>query len=179
MSGAGSSATGRDWQYLSPFGVGQPGSPAAGNAGPAAGASAGGVLYRDELDMRRAQNRLGSARTPGSQWPDGYLGTAIKSRRQDRMLNQTGVRVTQKAYQRGVHKGERIDPADYMWPDDFHPMSGLHAQAEGVQWTATSIPVETHLTAQGKPLPRGSTSLVEINPYGPKQGMKSLRPNWT
>jgi hypothetical protein len=70
--------------------------------------------------------RLGVGRTPSAEYPDGYLGT-IRSRRDDRgngtdtVLDSLKNRQNQRAYQRGVHKGERIDPAQYMWPENLEP----------------------------------------------------------
>ena len=59
--------------------------------------------------------------------PDGYLGT-IRSRRDDRLLDSIKTRVNQKAYQRGVHKGERIEPSMYFWPEGVDPMMGIKRQ---------------------------------------------------
>jgi len=59
--------------------------------------------------------------------PDGYLGT-IRSRRDDRLLDSIKNRVNQKSYQRGVHKGERIEPSMYFWPDSVNMDSGLKRQ---------------------------------------------------
>jgi hypothetical protein len=65
--------------------------------------------------------------------PDGYLGT-IRSRRDDKgkpyavsdvVLDSLKNRQNQRAYQRGVHRGERIDPAQYMWPSNLQPDSRL------------------------------------------------------
>ena len=73
--------------------------------------------------------RLGVGRAPQAEYPDGYLGT-IRSRRDDKgkpyaisdtVLDSLKNRQNQRAYQRGVHKGERIDPAQYMWPEDLEP----------------------------------------------------------
>jgi hypothetical protein len=70
--------------------------------------------------------RLGVGRTPSAEYPDGYLGT-IRSRRDDRgngtdtVLDSLKSRQTQRGYQRGVHKGERIDPGQYMWPSALKP----------------------------------------------------------
>ena len=61
--------------------------------------------------------------------PDGYLGT-IRTRRDDKgkpysigdtVLDSLKNRQNQRAYQRGVHRGERIDPAQYLWPENFQP----------------------------------------------------------
>jgi len=81
-------------------------------------------FFRDELDSFRSMWR----RTPEAQYPDGYLGT-ITARRDDRLLKNLANRATQRSYQRGVHKGERIDPGDYIWPDQFNLMTGLKREA--------------------------------------------------
>jgi len=71
--------------------------------------------------------------------PDGYLGT-IRTRRDDRgrdtsdnVLNALKVRVGQRSYQRGVHRGERIDVQDYYYPDGLDNMRGIRRQMEGVR----------------------------------------------
>jgi hypothetical protein len=73
--------------------------------------------------------RLGVGRAPQAEYPDGYLGT-IRTRRDDKgkpyavadtVLDSLKNRQNQRAYQRGVHKGERIDPGQYMWPENLEP----------------------------------------------------------
>jgi hypothetical protein len=70
--------------------------------------------------------RMGVGRAPQAEYPDGYLGT-IRSRRDDKgngtdtVLDSLKSRQTQRGYQRGVHKGERIDPTQYMWPENLEP----------------------------------------------------------
>ena len=81
-----------------------------------------------ELDAQR----LGIGRTPQAEYPDGYLGT-IRSRRDDRVLDATKSRVNQRSYQRGVHKGERIDQSDYYWPTQLGPDRGLRNQKKGMR----------------------------------------------
>jgi hypothetical protein len=46
-------------------------------------------------------------------------------------------RLTDRSYQRGVHKGDKIDAGDYMWPDagGVNPQAGLVYQARGLKWT--------------------------------------------
>ena len=83
-----------------------------------------------ELDSQR----LGIGRTPQAEYPDGYLGT-IRSRRDDRVLDATKSRVNQRSYQRGVHKGERIDQSDYYWPMELQPDRGLRNQRKGLRTT--------------------------------------------
>lgn len=84
---------------------------------------AGTPVARDTLDA----TRIGVGRVPSAEYPDGYLGT-IRSRRDDRLLDSVKSRVNQKAYQRGVHKGERIEPSMYFWPQEFTPDMGLIRQ---------------------------------------------------
>ena len=83
------------------------------------------VVPRSDLDYQR----LGLGRVPEAEYPDGYLGT-IRSRRDDKgkpyavsdtVLDSLKNRQNQRAYQRGVHKGERIDPGQYRWPADLRP----------------------------------------------------------
>jgi hypothetical protein len=84
---------------------------------------AGTPVARDEMDA----TRIGVGRVPSAEYPDGYLGT-IRSRRDDRLLDSIKSRVNQKAYQRGVHKGERIEPSMYFWPEGLNDMSGIERQ---------------------------------------------------
>lgn len=98
----------------------------------------GGVpVARSELDT----SRMGVGRQPSAEYPDGYLGT-IRSRRDDRgrpsstsdtVLDGMKNRVGQRSYQRGVHRGERIDPSDYYYPEGFEADRGIKRQMRGVQ----------------------------------------------
>ena len=88
---------------------------------------AGTPVARDEMDA----SRIGIGRVPSAEYPDGYLGT-IRSRRDDRLLDSIKSRVNQKAYQRGVHKGERIEPSMYFWPEGFDAMMGIQRQMKSV-----------------------------------------------
>ena len=83
----------------------------------------GTPVARSEMDFLR----MGVGREPSAEYPDGYLGT-IRTRRDDRgrpnsvseqVLNGLKIRQTQRGYQRGVHRGERIDPNDYYLPREF------------------------------------------------------------
>jgi hypothetical protein len=95
----------------------------------------GQPVARSELDFLR----LGVGRTPQAEYPDGYLGT-IRTRRDDRgrgtsdnVLNALKVRVGQRSYQRGVHRGERIDVQDYYYPEGLEPTRGLTRQLKSVK----------------------------------------------
>ena len=81
-------------------------------------------VARGELDAIR----IGTGRVPSAEYPDGYLGT-IRSRRDDRLLDSVKSRLNQKAYQRGVHKGERIEPSMYFWPSEFSDQTSLQRQS--------------------------------------------------
>lgn len=129
-----------NWQYLAPFGVSQPGTPTYGGGG-----RTDLVGYRDILDARRS---VATARTPEAEYPDGYLGN-VNSRREDRLLKGIQSRLTQRSYQRGIHKGDRIDPSDYFWSDQFNPQTGLDCQAAGVKFAPLGTP-EEQVTYMGK-----------------------------
>jgi hypothetical protein len=168
-----------EWQLLSPNGAPQPGAPVSGGGGtPLAG-------YRDILDARRS---AATPRTPNAEYPDGYLGN-INSRRSDRLLQAVQSRLTQRNYQRGVHKGERIDQSDYFWPKDFNPQTGLEYEARGLKWSANgSTPVE-QINHMGKNhlIPPEQMSQVAAN-YGVRDvqpvdshradQLRSLLPAW-
>ena len=107
----------QNWQYLG----------ASGYIGAYTTTGGGGtpIVPRDKNDALR----IGVGKTPSAEYPDGYLGT-IRSRRDDKgkpyaasdtVLDSLKARQTQRGYQRGVHKGERIDPGEYMWPENFKP----------------------------------------------------------
>ena len=89
------------------------------------------VTPRSDLDYLR----LGVGRTPSAEYPDGYLGT-IRSRRDDRgkptdtVLDSLKGRQNQRAYQRGVHKGERIDQAQYFWPKGLEANRRIRARVQ-------------------------------------------------
>jgi hypothetical protein len=107
----------QNWQYLG----------ASGYIGAYTTTGGGGtpVVPRSSMDFMR----MGVGRAPQAEYPDGYLGT-IRSRRDDKgkpyatadnVLDSLKARQNQRGYQRGVHKGERIDPGEYGWPKDFKP----------------------------------------------------------
>jgi hypothetical protein len=107
----------QNWQYLG----------ASGYIGAYTTTGGGGtpVVPRSEMDFLR----LGVGRAPQAEYPDGYLGT-IRTRRDDKgkpysvsdtVLDSLKNRQNQRGYQRGVHRGERIDPAQYLWPDNLQP----------------------------------------------------------
>ena len=125
---------------------------------------------------------------------DGYLGT-IRSRRDDKgrssstsdtVLNALKVRVGQRTYQRGVHRGERIDVQDYYYPEGLDPMRGIARQMRAVKdgnvyrskrnvEDAMAAPAP-HLPNDGKANMR-STSPMSLDKRRVDQ-MARMRPAW-
>lgn len=152
--------------FLSPY----------GNSGNQGGSLA--PWWRDQLDFRRSMWR----QTPEATYPDGYLGT-IRSRRDDRLLDSLKKRQNQRSYQRGVHKGERVDPGDYLWPGAWNPQSGVAAQAVGLRHAplAGGLP-ERDQPQEQQMIPRGAGGLATIMqpPLDPlrAQQLRRLAPTW-
>ena len=151
----------------------------------------GGVpVARSELDYLR----MGVGREPSAEYPDGYLGT-IRSRRDDRgrpastsdkLLDSLKIRVGQRSYQRGVHRGERIDQSDYYYPKGLEKERGIIRQMKAA---AKNVPVSRHVyDAQIVPAPHlvndgkagptvRSDSPVLVNAARQDQ-MARMRPQW-
>src|ERR1044071_717359 len=111
----------------------------------------GGYLVVGARDIMDAKRMMQGGRVPTAEYPDGYLGT-INSRREDRLLDRIGNRATQRSYQRGVHKGERIDPADYYWTDQVNPAVALAYERRGKKWTQRGSYIGSKLVDDGKNL---------------------------
>jgi len=88
----------------------------------------------DYLDHLRMSWRS----TPEATYPDGYLGT-INSRRGDRLLDGLKRRTAERPNTRGIHKGERLEPRDYHWPDEFNLWTGLECEAAGVKFSPPGL----------------------------------------
>jgi hypothetical protein len=97
----------------------------------------GGPAVRSDLDFLR----LGVGRVPSAEYPDGYLGTLTTRRRDDRLLDSIKNNVNKKAYQRGVHRGERIEPSAYYWPPDLQPTRGLSRQMKSKMVNQSGVAV--------------------------------------
>jgi hypothetical protein len=123
-----------------PYSAGGPGSNYGG------GGSYQAIGYRDIMDARRA---MATGRIPQAEYPDGYLGS-INSRRGDRLLQGVKNRLTQRSYQRGVHRGERIDPRDYYWTEQVNPDIALQYQEKNLKWTQKGYTPAEQLTHMGK-----------------------------
>lgn len=106
-------------------------------------------VFRDAKDRQLAA--FGA--TPLTQHPDGYLGTMSSNRRQDKLLDSVK-RQNHRSYSRGVHKGERINPGDYVWPEEMNLFTGLQYQSQGLKFAPPGAePVR--ITNDGKAGPRG------------------------
>jgi hypothetical protein len=172
-----------NWSYNPPMGVGQQGS-VVQNAN-------GGTPLIGGRSIQDARRMMQTGRAPQAQYPDGYLGTLI-DRRQDRVMTAIQGRLTQRQYQRGVHKGERIDLSDYFWRPELNLMSGIEAEQRGERWTARGNEVE-RLAHLGKVnalspaemwklnkvyYPEDPNALGQTNPKRVAQ-LAHLRPAWS
>lgn len=147
-------------------------------------------VARGELDYLR----MGVGREPSAEYPDGYLGT-IRSRRDDRgrangtserVLGSIKVRLNQRGYQRGVHKGERIDPQDYFLPRDMGADRGIRRQMQAAARQmptprfapAFALAPAPHLVNDGKAGPSvKSDAPYEMNKQRQSQ-LSNMRPGW-
>jgi hypothetical protein len=153
----------------------------------------GGVpVARGELDFLR----LGVGRVPSAEYPDGYLGT-IRSRRDDRgrpsstsdtVLNSMKLRLGQRGYQRGVHRGERIDPSDYYYPTELSPERGIQRQMRA-KYDGNTYMVPRHVENQKLvPAPhlpndgKAGPSVRSDSPYNINEKrvsqLRTMRPSW-
>ena len=158
------------WQYLPPYNFGAP-----GNANTVGGGGGMGPYFRDALDAKRSAYN----QTPESMWPDGYLGT-INTRRGDRLLDSLKNRQNQRSYVRGVHKGERIDPADYYFPKALQPDRGVRRQMEAMpvdtMWLSERNAPELDLVPQWSPRQQ---SMMGAEPgIGRTTQLRKLAPPW-
>jgi hypothetical protein len=134
-------------------------------------------VFRNNKDYQLAGYRTMQDTT----YPDGYLGTMSSNRRQDKTLG-TLSRQNARQYSRGVHKGERVNPGDYVWPDEFNLWTGISYQDARKKFAPPgAMPVV--LTNDGKVGPRGiPRTLYAENPEYIDQerraGLKTLKPTW-
>jgi hypothetical protein len=136
-------------------------------------------MFRDAKDRQLAA--FGSS--PDTQHPDGYLGTqGATTRRSDKLLDSVH-RQNHRSYSRGVHKGERVNPGDYMWPDEFNPQTGLARQMVTDLKHAPVGAEPVRLTNDGKAGPRGlprglGREQMEQIDMQRRSMLKQLTPNW-
>jgi hypothetical protein len=134
-------------------------------------------MFRDAKDRTLAA--FGSS--PDTTFADGYLGTMSSNRRQDKLLDSVK-RQNHRSYSRGVHKGERINSGDYLWPEEFNLTTGLEMQAQGLKFAPPGAePIR--LTNDGKAGPRGiprgldrpQTEQIDMQR---RSMLKRLAPGW-
>ena len=166
---------------------------AGGMAGTYTNYGGGGVpVARSELDFLR----LGVGRQPSAEYPDGYLGT-IRSRRDDRgrpssvsdkVLDGLKTRVGQRTYQRGVHRGERVDASDYYYPDGLDNMRGIRRQMDAskrgnVMVTRRNadkalLAPAPHLPNDGKAGPSAKSDAPMLINQARQDQMARMKPAW-
>jgi hypothetical protein len=133
-------------------------------------------VFRSAKDQRISAFGVG----PDTQYPDGYLGTMSSNRRQDKLTK--AIRGNQRSYSRGVHKGERINAGDYIWPKEFNLLTGIKLESEGKKFSPPGAePVR--LTNDGKAGPRGIPRGLErpdkqVIDLQRRSMLKSLAPVW-
>lgn len=140
------------------------------------------VAFGNAPVFRNNKDRLlsGYRNSPDAQYPDGYLGTMSSNRRQDKVLG-TLRRMNARQYSRGVHKGERINAGDYLWPDEFNKWTALQLQEKGLKFAPPGAePVR--LMRDGNYVPRGIPRNQENiqNQSSPERRakLKVLAPAW-
>ena len=94
--------------------------------GPSGGGGGYGEgVYRSSIDAARAN---AGARMGEAGYPDGYLGDST-IRQENKLARNVTERMTDRAYQRGVHRGGKMPREEYSWPGDFTLMTRLQAEA--------------------------------------------------
>lgn len=148
----------------------------------------GTPVARSELDFLR----IGVGREPSAEYPSGYLGT-IQSRRDARgrmngtaedVLGAVKTRLNQRGYQRGVHRGERIDPSDYYLPVGMTADRGIERQMQAAK-KGVDVPrfAPAFMYAPAPHLPNdGKANLKSNEPYEVnrhrQQQLQRLTPGW-
>lgn len=140
-------AIAQNWWVPTGAGPASPGGTTAGGGGTLH--NAGVIQYRTPIDAARAAR----GHLPHAEYPDGYLGTIV-DRHEDRLLDKVQEKLTERSYQRGVHKGERIARTDYFWDTAvLDPQAGLRREAKTAKRTGNTVSVERFAPA-GNPVER-------------------------
>ena len=121
-----------NWWVNTQPGPAFPGGTTIGGGGSISSSNTAGVVqYRSPLDAARAAR----GQLPQAEYPDGYLGT-ITDRREDKLLEAVQEKLTERSYQRGVHKGEKIARTDYLWDTDIvDPMGRIVTESRSPRTT--------------------------------------------
>jgi hypothetical protein len=103
---------------------------------------------------------MGVGQTPEAQWPDGYLGSVQNRYSGKKDIDaQLVTRLSDRSYQRGVHKDVKMPANAYMWPSDFNPDSGLKNQARGKMSPEGTILVK-RFSPPGNPVDKFSAGIA-------------------
>lgn len=140
------------------------------------------VAFGNAPVFRSNKDRMlsGYRNTPDAQYPDGYLGTMSSNRRQDKVLG-TLSRMNARQYSRGVHKGERINAGDYLWPDEFNKWTALQLQEQGLKFAPPGAePVRLMRDGNYAPrgIPRDQEKPETYNNPERRAKLKVLAPAW-
>jgi hypothetical protein len=101
-------------------------------------------------------------------------------------MNSLKVRIGQRSYQRGVHRGERIDSSDYYYPEGLSNMRGIARQMQAAKVGNVYMSkrnVEDAMVAPAPHLPNDgkanmrSTSPMSLDKQRVDQ-MARMRPSW-
>lgn len=77
-----------------------------------------------------------------------------------------------------MHLGERIDPGDYLWPDETGPLVGIERQATtGLRHAPALKFFAPTPTVEGSLAPRGATSILTMDVHRAAQ-LGMLRPKY-
>jgi hypothetical protein len=77
-----------------------------------------------------------------------------------------------------VHAGERIDPGDYLWPEEMNPLDGVIAQATtGLRHAPALEYFLPTPTVDGHLAPRASESVLTIDQHRAAQ-LSMLKPKF-
>ena len=135
------------------------------------GGGGGIVTAKDTLDWAR----MGfPGRTPEAEYPDGYVSTGLNSRRSDRLLSKIGS-MNRRSYTRGVHRGSKVDPGDYIWPENWNPQRGIQAEMAGRQAALAAEAPEPRLSMDARMAP--PSPVAPPSPTKSRQ-LQALLPAW-
>lgn len=109
---------GSNW-WVDSFPAAVPGGAVVGGGG-----NAEVISPRSPLDAARMASQF----APGASYPDGYLGT-ITDRQQDKLFTNVTGKLTDRSYQRGVHKGEKLGVDSYYWTAECNPDAGIQRES--------------------------------------------------
>lgn len=152
-----------DFSYIAPNGVGQQGTTEPGIQG--------GIQQIPFRNMQDAQLSGFDGFVPSAEYPSGYIGT-IQSRREDRFLDNLKNQLNQRSYQRGVHKGEKINPTDYFWPSELTELRGLAREAQVTYQPDNATYASPRNAPLGTPLEQMMASGGTQLPVGPRGRMQ-------